>query len=208
MPDTRLVAIPDTDGELVLWLDRLEELLITLSPLPGDPEDWEPPAPPLGDGSALAALQRLSVAVHAAERTEPPALIAPNGRFELVPLRFVRVDPADIARVADGLAALGRATLAGGDQLVADALADHAHHHRLAVAEFVAGCTRAHAVLDQPSNNDDADLLVGLHWHSEERIVLNTVENAAYQRVTDEHLAVFHLDDPLARFVHRGPSGA
>jgi hypothetical protein len=35
MPDTRLVAIPDTDGELILWLDGLEELLITLSPVPG-----------------------------------------------------------------------------------------------------------------------------------------------------------------------------
>ena len=161
MPDTRLVAIPDTDGELVLWLDRLEDLLITLSPLPGDPEDWEPPAPPLGDGSALAALQRLSAAVHDAERTAPPALIPPDERFELVPLRFVAVDPADTATVANGLAALGLATLAGGDELVADALAEHAHHRRLAVADFVAGCTRAHAVLDQVSDNGSTLLARG-----------------------------------------------
>ena len=204
MPDTRLVAIPDTDGELVQWLDRLEELLVTLSPLPGDPEDWEPPAAPLGDGSALAALQRLNGVVHDAERTEPPALIAPDGRFELVPLRFVAVDPADIATVANGLAALGRATLAGVDELLADALAEHAHHRRLAVADFVAGCARAHAVLDQVSDNDSI-LLVGVHRSSHARTVLTAVEHAAYQRVTDEHLAVFHLDDPLARFVYRGP---
>jgi len=102
MPHTRLVAIPDTDGELSLWLDRLEELLLTLSPLPGDPDDWEPPAPPLGDSTALAALQRLSTAVHDVERTDPPALIAPDGRFELVPLRFVVVDASDIARGSAG----------------------------------------------------------------------------------------------------------
>ena len=68
-------------------------------------------------------------------------------------------------------------------------------------------CTRAHAVLDQPMDDDNA-LLAGLHRDSEQRIVLNAAEHAAYQRITDEHLAAFHLDDPLARFVHRGPSGA
>jgi len=205
MPDSRLVAIPDTDGELIVWLERLEELLLALSPLPGDPDTWEPPAGPLGDGSALAALQCLATAVRDAERTDPPMLFAPGGHFELVPLRFVRVDLADIGTVADGVAALGRATLAGGDELVADALAEHAHRHRLAVPDFVAGCTRAHAVLDQP--RDDGALLAGLHRQSEQRIVLSAAEHGAYQRVTDEHLAVFHLNDPLARFVHRGPSG-
>jgi len=38
--------------------------------------------------------------------------------------------------------------------------------------------------------------------------VLSAAQHGAYQRFTDEHLAVFHRNDPLACFTYRGPSPA
>ena len=203
MPAPVLVAIPDTDGELVLWLERLEELLISLSPLAADPAAWEPPLPPIGDGAALTSLQALLGAVLAAEGAASRALIAPDGRFELIPLRFVTLDRADVARVAAAITALTRASARGGDETVADALADHAAADRLTIAALFAGCARAHALLDLACTEDVTEL-ADLIARSPGPIVLSACVYAAYRRLTDRHLAVFHPHDPLARFLYNG----
>lgn len=83
--EKRLVAIPNTEGEVQAALGRLEELL-------GLVTAWQEEQPDRGDagasqltaGPSRKAVGRLASAVRAAE-TEPPAQpVAPEGRYELV----------------------------------------------------------------------------------------------------------------------------
>lgn len=152
----RLVSLPDTDGELLMLLGVLEDILISLIPLEDDPEDWSPPASPLGDGTALRALRRAISELAAAERTLATQPIAPDGRFELVPVRFLTLHGGDLAVVAEALAALGGATLPGGDEFVADVLAEHAARRGQGPAELLAGAARAHGLLDLSADADTA----------------------------------------------------
>jgi hypothetical protein len=85
--DSRLVAVPDTDGELLHGLDLLEELLLAL--IAYGPEG-EPGVYGLG-ADALEALRMILWVVHAAEDGRALVLIASDGRFELVPVRFVHL---------------------------------------------------------------------------------------------------------------------
>jgi len=205
----RLVAIPDTEGDLVDLLEGLEEVLLSLLPAEGDGEDWEPAPGPLGDGSALEALQRVESEVRASERAPVVQPLAPDGRFELIPLRFVRLDPADLATVAGALAELGRATLPAGDELVAEVLSSRAAGGRhpgdrpRPVAELVAGFARAHGLLDL-APDVDTELLAGRLEGRQGRVVLSESEHEAYRRLTERTLAMFHTGDPLARFLYRG----
>ena len=201
MGHTQPIVIPDTDGELMLWLDRLEELLLSLTPHADDADPWAPPTAPLGSGTALAALQRLSIAVHQAERAGAPTLIAPDGRFELVPLLLLRVDPADVATLAQAIIILGQINVADGDEIITDVLADLAICHGLATRDFIAGCSRALTVLNQGAT-DDTEALAAAIASAQGRIVLTPSQHAAYLRVTGEHIAVFHLNDPLAHFIY------
>ena len=199
----RLVTVPDTDGDLLMLLGVLEDILISLVPFDHDPEDWSPPASPLGDGSTLRALRRVISELAAAERTPAPQPIAPDGRFELVPLRFLTLDAADLSVVGEALAAFGRATLPGGDEFVADVLAEHAAARGQGAAELVAGASRAHGLLDLPADADTG-LLAERLARGSGRAVLTPLELTAYERVTDRVLAMFHAGDPLARFLYRG----
>jgi hypothetical protein len=200
----RIVAVPDTDGELAMWLSRLEELLISVTAFDDEPDTgWDRPAAPFGDGAALIARQRILGAVLDAEHAPAAILIAPNGRFELTPVRFITVDPADLAVVAVALATFGRSTLCGVDELVSDALADHAARYRLTVAELIVGCTRSHGLVDLVSDNDTmilADRLASALGPT----VLTRHEHAAYLRLTERIITMFHGSDPLARFLYRG----
>lgn len=85
--EKRLVAIPDMEGEVQAALGRLDELL-------GLVTAWQEEEPDRGDagvnqlaaGPSRKAAGRLASAVRAAE-TEPPAQpMAPDGRYELVPI--------------------------------------------------------------------------------------------------------------------------
>ena len=200
----RTVGVPDTDGELAMWLGRLEDLLISVTAFDDHADTgWDPLAAPLGNGAALIAHQRILGAVLDAERTPTPVLLAPDGRFELVPIRFITVAPADLNMVAAALAAFGRSTLPGGDELVADALADHAASHRLTVAELIAGCARSHGLLDLIPHSD-TKLLADRPLSARDRVVLTREEHNAYVLITHRIIAMFHVDDPFAHFLYRG----
>lgn len=202
-PDRRLVAVPDPEGELLAVLGVLEEILLSLVPHPNDPKEWDPPDSPLGDGTALAAIQNVAAAVANAERSPAPQLITPDGGFELVTLRFVEVDGADIAVIAQALAALDRATLPAGDEFVGDSLRGYG---RTDPSNFVTSAFRVHALLDLTPNNDTRTLADRL-GAAAGRVVLEPSEYAAYERLTERVLRTFHKGDPLARFVYRGMSG-
>jgi hypothetical protein len=206
--DLRIAAIPDTDGELLSLLRVLEEVMSSLIRFDDDPEEWDPPAGPLGDGSAVEALGRVAVSVAAAERAPATQPVAPDGRFELIPLRFVTLSQADMALVATALADLGRANLRG-DELVADTLADFARQWSESAwtptspVELLAGAARAHGLLDL-ATDDDTLLLAERLPAVDQRVVLSGAEQAAYDRLTERALGMFHIGDPLARFLYRG----
>ncbi len=200
---TRLVAIPDVDdGGVSAPLGALEEVLIALV----DDEGEGTPGGVLGDGGALAALRRVLFAVLDAERAPAAQPVAPDGHFELVPVRFTRVEATDLGLCSQTLAELGRATLAGGEVFVADTLeawADAELHHHGSAGDLVADFARAHGVLDL-APDADMELLAGRLPLGAGRVVLTVGEHGAYERLTSRMMGMLYGDDPLARFLFRG----
>ena len=93
-----VVTLPHTDGELTYALGEIEELLLLL--IPEDPEDDVGLPPSVMTPHAAAALHRLAGYVAETEHHEPAVQpIAPDGRFELVPLFFARLGRAQRERL-------------------------------------------------------------------------------------------------------------
>ncbi|MDP9074807.1 MAG: hypothetical protein M3N98_11660 [Actinomycetota bacterium] len=202
MMSTRLIAIPDTDGELVHLLGGLEEVLLHL--VPGEDEHHDDTDLPAGLGiAALAAVQAVSATVAAAERHPAAELYASDSRLELIALRFVELDEAELAALSAAVAGLAMAVAAGHD-FVAEVLSSFADAAAAMPCDLVAGFYRAHRLLDVTADLDTAvlaDRLAGATGP----VVLKPAEQAAYNTITDRAVVVFHLNDPLARFLYRGP---
>ncbi len=94
----------------------------------------------------------------------------------------------------------------GGAELVVDALGDHAGRRRLRVGQLVDDFDRLHRLLAVPAGPDGSRLAT-LLTRSEDRVRLAEGDYTAYRRVTDQHLAVFRRNDPLARFIFHGGPG-
>jgi hypothetical protein len=194
----RLVALPDTDGELAFLLGRLEEVLFALAPFDTDDE-----APPDALGAvALEAAQHIRAAVQAAERRPTAQLFAPGGTFEMIPVRVVDLDENDLASVGAAVAALGAALLPAGDEFTAEVLSDFSDD-RVQPGQLVAGFARAHGLIDMAANGDTLTLAARTAGDASP-VVLSAAEAAAYERLTDRALAVFYDNDFLARFLYRG----
>lgn len=113
-PTTRVVLLPD-DTALLDVLQRAEQLLEDITTCeqgaaqdPNKPAPWRLPTP-VADGAATSALSRVVSAVHARLTpagipTREPRLLAPDGRYEHLPLRRVQLTAHD----ADTLAAAAR----------------------------------------------------------------------------------------------------
>ncbi len=213
----RLVAVPDTDQELTQVLGRLEEVLLALVAVDADDE----PAPAGLGTDALDAVQDIRGAVLAAERGPTAQLYASDGTFELIPVRFVELDEAQLAAVGEAVAALGLVLLPGGDEFAHDVLSGFAERGAAHLclcdfphgaphlstdhqaAELVASFARAHGLVDLAPDADTWTLAGRLAGEAS-RVVLGIEEEAAYKRLTDRALAMFYLNDPLARFLYRG----
>jgi hypothetical protein len=194
-----LVAIPDTYGELLHLLARLEDILLGLVPLEPDDE----PAP-IGLGrDALEAVQTIWSAISRKEGDDTLQLFASDGRFELVPVRFVELEEAHLAAVSQAVTVLRLALLGAGDDLTADVLREFSDDSPDGPGTLVAGIARAHALLDLDADSDSWLLYERLACQTG-RVVLSPIEEDAYKRVTDRVLEAFHVRDPLARFVYRG----
>jgi hypothetical protein len=65
----RVCLVPDLDDELTGVLDQIEELLLHIACwIEDDPDEAVPP--PIGDGTALAALRRISRAIRLTQGRE------------------------------------------------------------------------------------------------------------------------------------------
>ena len=197
--ETRLVAIPDTEGEVMAALGRLDELL-------GAVAAWE--EEPGGAGHLAArpsweAVRRLVSAVVSAEGKPPAQPVAADGRYELVPLAWAIVERADLVQLGLATQALGRRWALGHDDAVVEALVEAAGNDGAKPEDRIAEAARLHGLLSLPWDND-VSLLARVLPAGAGRVVLDEATGAAYQRVVDRILGIWHAGDPLAPYLYRG----
>ncbi len=196
-PATRWVVVPDTDGELTHIRATLEEVLLLLQPV----DDSEVALPNTGPDE-LHALQAVCMRLFAAEDSGVAQLYAPDGTFEYVPLFFFQLSEEDLAAVGRAVAQLGSALLPGGDIEMRGALRDFARHHQTC-EDLVMSFARAHGVLDLEPDGGSRFLVEALAAERG-RVVLTHEQDEAYRRYAERFLAL-HFNDPLDRFLFKGP---
>ena len=193
-----VVTLPHTDGELAHALSQLEELLLLL--VPENPEDDVALPPSVVTPHAAAALHLLASYVAETERQEPAVQpIAPDGRFELVPVFFARLGRTHRDQLTAAVVDLVE---------ISDLVADYMGSTD-AAQQLLSQAQRLVALLHQPWDDDVARLHAlldreGAAIGPTERVVLTPDELAAYQRVTERILATWHANDPLERLLYRG----
>jgi hypothetical protein len=176
---TRTVLVPDLDDELLATLGQLEELLLML---PGH-EDDNPE--PFADDEALDAVRRIWAALKPTQRAGDDAgrLLAPDGRYEHIPLTPVELDDGDLAvlgRTAHALAAAPRWSLLAEASDAAATIGPHT-----TPAALVEAIARLHGVLDLELTDDARALLPRLRASNVGDVVLTGAEEAAYNRTVD-----------------------
>jgi len=208
----RVVVLPDLDQEFTAALADVEELLMTLRwQETGDPDDLVAHPAALGRGVALQALRRVADTVRPTQ-TDPdtttgPRLLGPDGRYEHVPLRFVRLGSADIDALSAAAAALGEPVRT---EAVTDALRLHAGHRAQdrkfpdPYVALVALVARVAGVLDLESTRDTELLRARLDQPvaAAGDVVLTAAEETAYQRVITRFNRMWTLGDPVERFTY------
>ncbi len=210
----RVVVLPDLDEEFTAAFGEVAELLLTLRwQETGDPDDLVVHPAALGGGVALQALRRVADTVRPTQ-TDPDTgtggrLLGPDGRYEHVPLRFVRVRVADINALSAAAAALGEPVRT---EAVTDALRLHAGHRAQdrafpdpdPDAALVALVARVAGVLDLEWT-PDAEVLrarLGQPVDAGGDVVLTAAEETAYQRVITRFNRMWTLGDPVERFTY------
>jgi len=208
----RVVVLPDLDEEFTAALGEVEELLLTLRwQETGDPDDLVVHPAALGGGVALQALRRVADTVRPTQ-TDPDTatggrLLGPDGRYEHVPLRFVRVRAADVDALSAAAAALGEPVRT---EAVSDALRLHAGYRAQdrafpdPDAALVALVARLAGVLDLEWTRD-TELLrarLGQPVGAGGDVVLTAAEETAYQRVITRFNQMWTLADPVDRFTY------
>lgn len=104
--------LPDLDDRLTTALNQVEELLLEVAA--GEEDDPAAAWPaPLAGGRALQAVRRIWDAVaptqgeRAAKAGLTGRLLAPDGRYEHMPLRLAEIDQADVGALAGAAAVFG-----------------------------------------------------------------------------------------------------
>ncbi len=209
-PESRLVVLPDNDGEIVHWLGVLEEILLQHQPFD---EDDDPTPEGLGPDE-LHAVQRISMRIYAAERADTPQLYKPGptpaggtpGTFNYLPLRFITVLVEDLALVGKAIAHLGQALLPSGDDCTRQIVEDFARRgpggHQQKTTDMVVEFARAHGTLDL-AVDDDMRLLCSTLIRETGPVMLILDQDHAYCRYIERVLAV-NLNSPFDRFLFRG----
>jgi hypothetical protein len=165
---------------------------------------------PLAERQASDAVGRLASFMSNVER-DPPAVqpVAPDGRFELVPLVFITLGRNDQARILGAIDNIAAATPGRGHPAIDGFLNDYAGT-AAATTEMLERLRRLATLIQLPWDDDVDTLQATLHRGAAsigrpiERIVLTAEEHAAYERVTDRILSAWSGDDALERFVYRG----
>lgn len=212
------VVLPYTDGEVTKALNDLEEVLLAANEPSYAPEHETG----LGAGAeALHAAGHLASYVASVERAEPAVQpVAPDGRFELVPLHYVPIGRDDLARIGGATDLVVKAVRQGiGDDELLAAVDGHGSD----IDELALRLERLGNLLGlagEPAVDADLDVLAALAGTAsygspaglagaaetgERRVVLTDAQFAAYQRLAERIMGVWHPGDPLGRFLFSGP---
>jgi hypothetical protein len=168
-------------------LGRLEELLLTLAL-------WEDEGAELPDAiagrAALDALDNVYDAVRPTQSEDeanpvPGRLLAPDGRYEHVPVRFVRIAGEDLSTLEHAAQVL----LAGAGE-TAEAIEQHVQAHGVNRTELVGSVSRLISVL-------------GLAWDEDVRLLWSAVEPHAGRDRRAERRTGAGL--PAHRRAHQSP---
>ncbi len=198
--DMRPVAIPDTDGEVHGALAGLDDLVAMIAP---GHEEVDPELDVALSPDARDAVGRLAVAVRVAEAGSPAQPIAPDGRCELIPIAWAHVETADLIQLGLAVQALGRIWASRSDELVTDVLTELASAGYFKPEDLIAQAARLHGLLSLPWD-DTVSTLFAVLPPGAGRVVLDQGAHAAYQRLVDRILGIWHAGDPLAPYLYRG----
>jgi len=206
-PVKRLV--PDLDEELTSALNQIEELLLEVAGWEDeDPEVAWPP--PLAGGAALEAVQRLWAAVASTQGERAQAagrtgrLVAPDGRYEHMPLRLADIDAADVAALAAAAAVFGDPR---APDHVQEAL-EHAAGLAYSTGDdkgrtrLVMTAAQLAGLLDLAPDRDTEILTALIEDAGPGDVILSSSSEAAYQRYATRANAMWSLGDPLARYLY------
>lgn len=181
---------------LAAAVEPLEDLMLTLAqwsleePDAGIPDALGPPA--------AAAVGTIRQALDAADYRN---LYTPDGDYEHEPLAVVVVASAPIAALGAAVVELAAALLPGGNPVVVDALDDP--DTVWTPQKLVERAARLHGLCDLAWGDDQqlvADRLIAARGLAV--VVLTDVEEAAYGRVRDRLVAMWHDFDPLERWAY------
>lgn len=196
-----LRVVPDLGDELLYALDQVEELLLTLTVW--EQEDDVHLPEPFAHGSALVALNEVQDAVRPTQSRDerepvPGRLLAPDGRYEHLPLRFVRIPTAQL-EVLEYAARVLALSVTHDD--LADALNQHAQANRVSGVELAGWLSRAVSVLALAWDDDVRSLWRAVTVHpSASDIVLDDGEETAYKRVAGRINALWSYGSGIDRF--------
>lgn len=95
------------------------------------------------------------------------------------------------------------AAVPAGGELAANTLREFAGPGETAT-DLAASFARAHGVLDLVPDDDTRTIAALLAGAGSGSVVLTSEQEGAYKRFTGRALAMFHLNDPLARSLYRG----
>jgi len=209
-PDVLLV-LPHSGGELARALAELEELLVLVDLV----DDGSRPLPaPLVENQAAESVGRLAAYVadvDGADETDRCRIqpVAPDGRSELAPLYFVRLDRDDHAAILGAVHLLAATRTSVSHPALDEALSDYTGDPGGA-ERLVARAERVGALLEL-GWDDDVDLLAArlggnAAGAGTDRVVLAREEYESYMRVTERIVGSWHAGDPLELSVYRGTS--
>lgn len=196
-----LRVVPDLDDELLHALAQIEELLLTLAAW--EEEDGAKFPEPFARRGALAALEEITDAVAPTQSRDerepvPGRLLAPDGHYEHLPLRFVRIPAAHLEVLEHAAQVL---TLGVTHDDLADALDQHAQANQVSGSVLAGWLSRVVSLLGLTWDDDVRRLWNAVIVHpSTSDVVLNDDEEQAYSRVAGRINALWSYGSGVDRF--------
>ena len=197
MSTVRRVLLPDLDGELFVATEVLDDVLALLATWAED--DPEIGLPAVLDRRAADAVSDIRLAI---ARTPAVVLYGPDGDYEHQPLRLVDVDEMAVAGFGAAVAALAAVVHGPGAGHLAELVSDIADERRTTPAAIVELAARFHGMLELDWTDDQRLIATRLGTATDTRVVLTDTEEAAYRRLRDRWVAMWHDYDPLARWTY------
>jgi hypothetical protein len=173
-----LRVVPDTADEWLYVLGQLEELLLTLALWEDDGTELPDP---LAGRAALRALGNLYDAISPTRsRNEvspvPGRILAPEGRYEHMPIRFVRVAGEDLSSLEHAAQVLMTA-----DGETPEAIDQHAEERGVNRSELAGSLSRLISVVGLAWDDNVRLLWSALEGHAGQDVVLSADEEEAYK---------------------------